>query len=60
MGSIQPLQNAIDLTHHLNAHSKARHPSPLKDILKFMAYDGMVSLAGGDFWALHIDFRLGV
>lgn len=41
------LPNAIDLGHHVNAHSKARHPSPLKDILRFMAYDGMVSLAGG-------------
>ncbi len=38
---------ACDLSHHLNAKSKARHPSPLKDIIKFMAYDGMISLAGG-------------
>ncbi|KAH8753174.1 pyridoxal phosphate-dependent transferase [Hyaloscypha sp. PMI_1271] len=38
---------SVDLRHHLNAHSKARHPSPLKDIIKFMGCDGMVSLAGG-------------
>jgi hypothetical protein len=37
----------IDLSHHLNQHSKARHPSPLKDIIKFMGFEGMVSLAGG-------------
>ncbi|KAK6187986.1 hypothetical protein LQW54_013581 [Pestalotiopsis sp. IQ-011] len=39
--------NAIDLSHHLNVLSRSRHPSPLKDIIKFMAYDGMISLAGG-------------
>jgi hypothetical protein len=38
---------SANLSHHLNAYSKARHPSPLKDIIKFMGYDGMVSLAGG-------------
>ncbi|KAK9785225.1 putative Aromatic aminotransferase Aro8 [Seiridium cardinale] len=38
---------AIDLSHHLNSLSRSRHPSPLKDIIKFMAYDGMISLAGG-------------
>jgi hypothetical protein len=38
---------SIDLSHHLNQHSKARHPSPLKDIIKFMGFEGMVSLAGG-------------
>lgn len=38
---------SIDLSHHLNTHSKARHPSPLKEIIKFMGYEGMVSLAGG-------------
>ncbi|KXH25924.1 hypothetical protein CSAL01_04478 [Colletotrichum salicis] len=37
----------VDLSHHINTKSKARHPSPLKDIIKFMAYDGMVSFAGG-------------
>jgi aromatic amino acid aminotransferase I len=42
----------VDLSHHLNAHSRARHPSPLKDILKFMAYDGMISFAGGTSFLL--------
>lgn len=42
---VQP--NAVDLSHHLNLLSRSRHPSPLKDIIKFMAYDGMISLAGG-------------
>ncbi|KAM6516792.1 hypothetical protein FSOLCH5_007734 [Fusarium solani] len=37
----------IDLSHHINARSKARHPSPLKDILRFMAYKDMISLSGG-------------
>jgi len=54
--TIQPpeteLPCSIDLSHHLNEHSKARHPSPLKEIIKFMGYEGMVSLAGGKslFW----------
>lgn len=39
--------NAIDLSHHINTKSRARHPSPLKDIIKYMSQDGMVSLAGG-------------
>ncbi|CAI7587763.1 unnamed protein product [Penicillium glandicola] len=38
---------AVDLSHHLNSKSNARHPSPLKDIIKFMSIEGMVSLAGG-------------
>ncbi|KAL4738451.1 pyridoxal phosphate-dependent transferase [Aspergillus similis] len=37
----------VDLSHHINRKSKARHPSPLKDIIKFMGQDGMISLAGG-------------
>ena len=39
--------NAIDLSHHINKLSKARLPSPLKDIVKYMNQDGMISLAGG-------------
>ena len=46
MGSMQTA-NTVDLSHHINASSKARHPSPLKEIIKYMAVDGMVSLAGG-------------
>lgn len=38
---------SIDLSHHLNEVSRSRHPSPLKDIVKYMALDDMVSLAGG-------------
>lgn len=38
---------AIDLRHHLNSLSVSRSPSPLKDIMRYMAIDGMVSLAGG-------------
>ncbi|KPM38474.1 hypothetical protein AK830_g8105 [Neonectria ditissima] len=47
MGSIDRRGLPVDLSHHINTKSKARHPSPLKDIIKFMNYDGMVSLAGG-------------
>lgn len=49
MGSINHHSAPMDLSHHINSKSKARHPSPLKDIIKFMGYDGMVSLAGGEF-----------
>ncbi|KAH8650026.1 pyridoxal phosphate-dependent transferase [Xylariales sp. PMI_506] len=42
----QPRQ-AIDMSHHLNTLSRSRHPSPLKDIIKFMGYEGMISFAGG-------------
>ncbi|OHF02887.1 hypothetical protein CORC01_01645 [Colletotrichum orchidophilum] len=47
MGSLGYKSAMVDLSHHINAKSKARHPSPLKDIIKFMGYDGMVSFAGG-------------
>ncbi|KAH7145684.1 pyridoxal phosphate-dependent transferase [Dactylonectria estremocensis] len=47
MGSINHDSEPVDLSHHINSKSKARHPSPLKDIIKFMGLDGMVSLAGG-------------
>ena len=40
-------REAVDLSHHLNSVSRGRFPSPLKDIIKYMAIDGMVSLAGG-------------
>ncbi|ETN36262.1 uncharacterized protein HMPREF1541_08539 [Cyphellophora europaea CBS 101466] len=38
---------SIDLSHHINVVSRSRNPSPLKDIVKYMAVEGMVSLAGG-------------
>ncbi|KAL4933764.1 pyridoxal phosphate-dependent transferase [Aspergillus undulatus] len=50
MGSIGPTPSRaekIDFSHHINTKSKARHSSPLKDIIKFMGVDGMISLAGG-------------
>jgi aromatic amino acid aminotransferase I len=47
MGSIGSATGLVDLSHHINRKSKARHPSPLKDIIKFMGLDGMISLAGG-------------
>ncbi|KAF8915481.1 pyridoxal phosphate-dependent transferase [Mucidula mucida] len=39
--------DAMDFSHHLSTLSKSRSPSPLKDIMKYMFLDGMVSLAGG-------------
>ncbi|KAL4811368.1 pyridoxal phosphate-dependent transferase [Aspergillus unguis] len=39
--------NPPDLSHHINTKSKSRHPSPLKDIIRYMGQDGMISLAGG-------------
>ncbi|KAM6508836.1 hypothetical protein FSOLCH5_011838 [Fusarium solani] len=47
MGNIKDKLTPVDLSHHINVKSKSRHPSPLKDIIKFMGYDGMISLAGG-------------
>lgn len=37
------------LAHHLNTLSRSRGKSPLKDILQYMALDGMISLAGGTY-----------
>lgn len=49
MGSLDndSLTQDFDLSHHINKKSKARHPSPLKDIIKYMGYEGMISFAGG-------------
>jgi aromatic amino acid aminotransferase I len=52
MGSIKDKLTPVDLSHHINVKSKSRHPSPLKDIIKFMGYDGMISLAGGTFYRI--------
>ncbi|KAF4119410.1 aromatic amino acid aminotransferase I / 2-aminoadipate transaminase [Geosmithia morbida] len=41
------LSDAVDLAHHVNTKSRSRHPSPLKDIVSYMGYEGMISLAGG-------------
>lgn len=49
--------NAVDLSHHLSTLAKSRHPSPLKDIIRYMAIKGIISFAGGlpapDFFPLH-------
>ncbi|TDZ37361.1 Aromatic amino acid aminotransferase [Colletotrichum spinosum] len=47
MGSIDRTPAMVDLSHHINSKSRARRASPLKDIIKFMSYDGMISFAGG-------------
>ncbi|POS68704.1 hypothetical protein DHEL01_v212903 [Diaporthe helianthi] len=47
MGSTDRVPTNVDLSHHINAKSKSRHPSPLKDIIKYMGHDGMISFAGG-------------
>ncbi|KAF8520678.1 pyridoxal phosphate-dependent transferase [Gautieria morchelliformis] len=38
---------AIDLSHHLSELSKARKPSPLKSLQKYVGRPGLISLAGG-------------
>lgn len=52
--SAATLPEAVDLSHHVNTLSKSRHPSPLKDIIKFMAVDGMISLAGGELQTINL------
>ncbi|KAJ4264432.1 hypothetical protein NW762_005632 [Fusarium torreyae] len=47
MGSLDNKLGPVDLSHHINIKSKSRHPSPLKDIIRYMRQDGMISLAGG-------------
>jgi len=47
MGIIDRVSTNVDLSHHINAKSKSRHASPLKDIIKYMGCDGMISFAGG-------------
>ncbi|KIY71393.1 aromatic aminotransferase Aro8 [Cylindrobasidium torrendii FP15055 ss-10] len=41
------MSEAIDLSHHLSLLARSRKASPLKDILAYLHYPGMVSLAGG-------------
>lgn len=43
----EPNNDFSHLAHHLNTLSRSRGKSPLKDILQYMALDGMISLAGG-------------
>lgn len=55
--TIESRPKAVDLTHHLSAVARSRVPSPLKDIIGYMAVPGMISLAGGlphpSFFPLH-------
>lgn len=38
---------ALDLSHHLSLLARSRRASPLKDIIRYMAVPGIISLAGG-------------
>ncbi|KAH8094916.1 PLP-dependent transferase [Cristinia sonorae] len=38
---------AVDLSHHISNLSKARLPSPLKSLAKYMGKPGLITLAGG-------------
>ncbi|KAK4052449.1 hypothetical protein OIV83_002251 [Microbotryomycetes sp. JL201] len=40
-------QPSIDLSSHLSALARARQPSPLKQMIQYMAQPGMTSFAGG-------------
>lgn len=53
MGSVPQL--TMDLSHHINVKSRARHPSPMKDIIKYLGNEGMISLAGGMLVSLGIE-----
>ncbi|KAF9651722.1 PLP-dependent transferase [Thelephora ganbajun] len=53
---------SIDLSHHLSDVSKARLPSPLKGLAKYISTPGLIPLAGGlphpsyfPFSAIHVD-----
>ncbi|KAM0746202.1 PLP-dependent transferase [Meredithblackwellia eburnea MCA 4105] len=39
--------DAVDLSHHLSLLSRSRNPSPLKEMFKYLAVPGMLSLGGG-------------
>jgi aromatic amino acid aminotransferase I len=48
---------AVDLSHHLSLLARSRHPSPLKDLIRYMGVKGIISFAGGlpaaDFFPMH-------
>lgn len=46
-----------DLSHHLNAITKRRKPSPLKELAKYMSIPGMCSLAGGMPFPAYLPFN---
>nr|XP_031859815.1 uncharacterized protein CI109_004663 [Kwoniella shandongensis]KAA5526887.1 hypothetical protein CI109_004663 [Kwoniella shandongensis] len=47
MTTSKALPASIDLSHHLSKLARDRAPSPLKDIIQYMAKPGIISLAGG-------------
>jgi aromatic amino acid aminotransferase I len=55
--TVDTLPLAVDLSHHLSQVARSRVPSPLKDIIGYMAIPDMISLAGGlphpSFFPLH-------
>lgn len=57
MGSTAAIGQSVDLSHHINQKSRSRHSSPLKDIIKLMGVEGMVSLAGGGFTLIQRRYR---
>ena len=40
---------SIDLSHHLSDVAKARRPSPLKTLAKYLYNPGLIPLAGGSY-----------
>ncbi|KAH9943153.1 PLP-dependent transferase [Epithele typhae] len=43
----RPLQNAVDLSHHLSDLALSRATSPLKGLARYFGREGIISLAGG-------------
>jgi aromatic amino acid aminotransferase I len=47
----QPQTNGhavVDFSRHLNTVAKSRRASPLKDVIRYMAVPGMISMGGGE------------
>jgi hypothetical protein len=44
----QELPKSVDLSHHLSDLAKARQPSPLKTLFKYLGQPNMLALAGGE------------
>jgi hypothetical protein len=47
-GTSEDLPHAIDLSHHLNELAKHRQASSLKQLYKYAAVPGMITMAGGE------------
>ncbi|THH28413.1 hypothetical protein EUX98_g5776 [Antrodiella citrinella] len=43
----EKLTEAVDLSHHISDLAKARQPSPLKSLSKYVGTPGLITLAGG-------------